>query len=65
MMFFSTARSNDIDDLRMRVEHLENIIADQQAIMDNIAMYVEADIATPWMEPAKRLVALIKAATRL
>jgi hypothetical protein len=48
-----------------RLQNLEAIAKAHQEVLDDIAKYVEADIAAPWMPSAKNLVWKIKAIQRI
>ena len=65
LFFTHPERSRENTDLETRIERLEGVVRHQQEIMDDIAKYVESDIATPWMTTAKNLVWRIKSIPKI
>ena len=45
----------DVEDLNCRIAILEEALARQRMINESLRIYVEADIATTWLDSAKAL----------
>jgi hypothetical protein len=63
--FFWNWRGEKNNTLECRLQNLEAITKAHQEVLDDIAKYVEADIAAPWMPSAKNLVWKIKSIPRI